>query len=90
MRKYEVENMLDSEQSKTDRLIDINLNQSKQLDNLWEEIGQKQIKINNQITEIRRLKDMIDRYRRKLYADKVNQANVEKSLAEYMGESTDN
>ena len=90
MKKYELENMLDSEQSKTDRLIDINYNNSKQFECLWEEIGQKQIKINNQITEIRRLKDMVDRYRRKLYADKINQANAEKTLAEYMGDSVDN
>jgi len=33
--------------------------------------------IQDQYTEIRRLKDMVDRYRRKLYADKVNQANAE-------------
>ena len=90
MKKYELENMLDSEQSKTDRLIDINFNNSKQFEYLWEEIGQKQIKINNQITEIRRLKDMVDRYRRKLYADKVDHANLEKNFREWTGESVDN
>ena len=46
--------------------------------------------IQDQYTEIRRLKDMVDRYRRKLYTDKVNQANAEKTLAEYMGDSVDN
>jgi hypothetical protein len=90
MNKYELKYMLETELSKGDRLIDIMGKHSHQFDALWQEIREKQDKINNQIIEIRRLKDMVDRYRRRLYADKVNQANTEKSLAEFMGESVDN
>ena len=90
MNKYELKYMLETELSKCDRLIDVLGKHSHQFDALWQEIREKQDKINNQIIEIRRLKDMVDRYRRKLYADKVNQANAEKTLAEYMGDSVDN
>ena len=90
MNKYELKYMLETELSKADRLIDVLGKHSHQFDALWQEIREKQDLINNQKTEIRRLKDMVDRYRRRLYVDKINQANTEKSLAEFMGESTDN
>ena len=44
----------------------------------------------NQKIEIIRLKDKVDRYRRRFYQDGVKKAEAEKDLREYMGESTDN
>jgi len=61
MNKYELKYMLETELSKGDRLIDIMGKHSHQFDALWQEIREKQDKINNQIIEIRRLKDMVDR-----------------------------
>jgi len=90
MNKYELKYMLEGELSKGDRLIDVLGKHAHQFDALWQEIREKQDKIINQQTEIRRLKDMIDRYRRKLYADKVDHANLEKNFREWTGESVDN
>jgi hypothetical protein len=90
MNKYEIKYLLETELSKTDRLIDVLGKHSHQFDALWQEIREKQDLINNQTTEIRRLKDVVDRYRRRLYADHVQQAKSEKTLAEFMGESVDN
>jgi chorismate mutase len=64
--------------------------QAHHVSELWTEIGEKQTALQNQAAEIRRLKDMIARYRRKLYTDKLDQAEIEKSFKEFVGESVDN
>ena len=90
MNKYQLTYQLETMTSTVDRLSDVLGKQSHHISELWEEIGIKQNLINNQSTEIRRLKDMNDRYRRKLYVEKVDQAKFEKSFKEWTGESVDN
>lgn len=90
MNKYEIKYLLESMTSAVDRLTDTVGKQSTHIGELWDEIGRKASKINEIEIKNRRLMDLVDRYRRKYYAEKVDQAKAEKSLAEYMGDSVDN
>ena len=90
MNKYEIKYLLESMTSAVDRLTDTVGKQSTHIGELWDEIGRKASKINELEIKVRRYGDLVDRYRRKYYAEKVDQAKEEKSLAEYMGDSVDN
>jgi regulator of replication initiation timing len=90
MNKYELKYQLEQMTSAVDRLTDTLGKQSQHISDLWQEIGDKNRMNINQKIEIIRLKDKVDRYRRRFYQDGVKKAEVEKDLREYMGESTDN
>jgi len=90
MNKARLEYLFEREQSQNDTLSDVIGIQANHIKELWDEIGQKAYKINDLETKNRRLLDMVNRYRRRLYADRVDEAKYEKKFKQFVGENVDN
>jgi exonuclease I len=90
MNKVRLEYLFEREHIKNDNLSDVLGQQSQHISELWNEIGQKALKINDLEAKNRRLLDLVNRYRRKLYTEKLDEAKYEKKFKEFIGESVDN
>lgn len=89
MNKYEIKYMLETMTSAVDRLTDSLGKQSLHIENLWNEIGEKQNLIANQRYEIKRLKERLLEIFRKQHKDQLEEADFEKRFKEFIGESVD-
>jgi len=78
MNKYEIKYMLETMTSAVDRLTDSLGKQSLHIENLWNEIGEKQNLIANQRYEIKRLKERLLEIFRKQKKDQLDEADFEK------------
>ena len=89
MTRTEVKYLLESMTSCVDRLTDSLGKQSMHIDNLWNEIGDKQNHIVNQRYEIKRLKEKLYEFWKQKHQDKLEEADCEKKFKEFVGESVD-
>ena len=89
MTRTEVKYLLESMTSCVDRLTDSLGKQSIHIDNLWNEIGEKQNRIINQRYEIKRLKEKLYEFWKQKHQDKLEEADWEKKFKEFVGESVD-
>ena len=89
MNKYEIKYMLETMTSAVDRLTDSLGKQSLHIENLWNEIGEKQNLIANQRYEIKSLKERLWEIFRKQKKDQLDEADFEKRFQEFIGESVD-
>ena len=89
MQKNEIKYLLESMTSAVDRLTDSLGKQSLHIENLWNEIGEKQNLIANQRYEIKRLKERLLEIFRKQKKDQLDEADFEKRFKEFIGESVD-
>ena len=78
MTRNEVKYLLESMTSCVDRLTDSLGKQSMHIDNLWNEIGEKQNRIINQRYEIKRLKEILYEFWKQKHQDKLEEADWEK------------
>ena len=60
------------------------------IENLWEEVGFKNEKINDLHFEKSELNEMFKELYKKLYEMEVRKSSAEKSITEFFGERTDN
>ena len=89
MTRNEVKYLLESMTSCVDRLTDSLGKQSMHIDNLWNEIGEKQNRIINQRYEIKRLKEKLYEFWKQKHQDILEEADWEKKFKEFVGESVD-
>ena len=89
MQKFEIKYLLESMTSSVDRLTDSIGKQCLHIENLWNEIGEKQNLIANQRYEIKRLKERLLEIFRKQKKDQLDEADFEKRFKEFIGESVD-
>ena len=84
MNKYEIKYLLETMTSSVDRLTDSLGKQSLHIENLWNEIGEKQNLISSQRYEIKRLKEKLFAFWKQRHED-----NWEKRFKEFVGKSVD-
>ncbi len=77
MNKYEIKYLLESQTSILDRLSDTTGKQSAHIQELWEEIKQKDIKITKLTNKIYELQDVIKSQRTKDFAEFWNPERVD-------------
>ena len=80
MNKYEIKYMLESEQSKTDRLIDIMGKDRHHIDDLYSQIQEHKQTIAALGATNRKLKNDLDKCMDRIHSDDVETANIEKIL----------
>ena len=77
MNKYEIKYLLESQTSILDRLSDTTGKQSLHIQELWEELKQKDIKITKLTNKIYELQDVIKSQRTKDFAEFWNPERVD-------------
>ena len=80
MNKYEIKYLLETMTSSVDRLTDSLGKQSLHIENLWNEIGEKQNLISSQRYEIKRLKEKLFAFWKQRHEDKLEEADWGKKI----------